>query len=73
MCLLIDVAIPSDRNIIQKGTEKELKYKYLSMEIQRMQNKKCFVISVNSEYNGIVTERLKTYLVTNQESIQQII
>jgi hypothetical protein len=43
------------------------------MEIQRMQNKKCFVISVNSEYNGIVTERLKTYLVTNQESIQQII
>jgi hypothetical protein len=35
-CLLIDVAIPSDRNILQKEAEKKLKYKYLSTEIQRM-------------------------------------
>jgi hypothetical protein len=26
-CLLIDVAIPSDKNVIQKGAEKKLKYK----------------------------------------------
>jgi hypothetical protein len=26
ICLLIDVAIPSDRNVIQRGAEKELKY-----------------------------------------------
>jgi hypothetical protein len=32
-CLLIDVAIPSDRNVIQKETEKKLKYKNLSIEI----------------------------------------
>jgi hypothetical protein len=29
-CLLIDVAIPSDKNIIQKEAEKKLKYKHLS-------------------------------------------
>jgi hypothetical protein len=27
ICLLIDVAIPSDKNIIQKEAEKKLKYK----------------------------------------------
>jgi hypothetical protein len=26
-CLLIDVAIPSDKNVIQKEAEKKLKYK----------------------------------------------
>jgi hypothetical protein len=46
-CLLIDVAIPSDKNvIIQKEAEKKLKYKNLSIEIQRMWNTKCFVIPV---------------------------
>jgi hypothetical protein len=30
-CLLIDVAIPSDKNIIQKEAEKKLKYKNLSI------------------------------------------
>jgi hypothetical protein len=30
ICLLIDVAIPSDRNVIQKESEKKLKYKNLS-------------------------------------------
>jgi hypothetical protein len=34
ICLLIDVAIPSDRNVIQKESEKKLKYKNLSIEIQ---------------------------------------
>jgi hypothetical protein len=31
-CLLIDVAIPSDKNVIQKEAEKKLKYKNLSSE-----------------------------------------
>jgi hypothetical protein len=39
-CLLTDVAIPSDRNVIQKESEKKLKYKNLSIEIQRMWNMK---------------------------------
>jgi hypothetical protein len=38
ICLLIDVAILSDRNVIQKESEKKLKYKNLSIEIQRMWN-----------------------------------
>jgi hypothetical protein len=38
MCLLVDVAIPSDRNVIQKESENKLKYKNLSIEIQRMWN-----------------------------------
>jgi hypothetical protein len=35
-CLLIDVTIPLDKNVIQKEAEKKLKYKNLSIEIQRM-------------------------------------
>jgi uncharacterized protein (DUF1499 family) len=46
ICLLIDVAIPSDRNVIQMESEKKLKYKNLSIEIQRMWNMKCFAIPV---------------------------
>jgi len=51
---LIDVTIPSDRNIVQKEAEKRLKYKNLSREIQRMWNKKCFVIAVIIGATGIV-------------------
>jgi hypothetical protein len=35
-CTPIDVAIPADRNVVQKEAEKELKYKSLCIEIQRM-------------------------------------
>jgi hypothetical protein len=34
--LLKDVAVSSDRNIIQKDAEKKVKYKNLSIEIQIM-------------------------------------
>jgi hypothetical protein len=34
-CLLIDVANPGDRNVIQKEAENILKYKDLILEIQR--------------------------------------
>jgi hypothetical protein len=36
MLILVDVAIPGDRNVIQKEAEKILKYKDLTIEIQRM-------------------------------------
>jgi hypothetical protein len=61
---LIDVAIPSDRNVIQKESEKKLKYKNVSIEIQRMWNIKCFVIPVIIGATGIVTRGLKKYLET---------
>jgi hypothetical protein len=51
---LIDVAIPSDRNVIQKEAEKKLKYKNLSIEIQRMWNMKCSVMPVITGATGIV-------------------
>jgi hypothetical protein len=55
-CLLIDVATPSDRNVIQKKAKKKLKYKHLSIEIQRMWNMKCFVIPVIIGAMGIVSK-----------------
>jgi hypothetical protein len=39
-CMLIDVAISGDRNVIKKETENVLKYKDLTIEIQRMWNVK---------------------------------
>jgi hypothetical protein len=59
ICLLIDVAIPSGRNVIQKESEKKLKLKNLSTEIQRMWNMKCFVIPVMTGATGTVTKGLK--------------
>jgi len=35
-CVLIDVAIPGDRKVIKKEAEKIIKYKDLTIEIQRM-------------------------------------
>jgi len=39
-CMLIEVAILGDRNVIRKEDEKILKYKDLTIEIQRMWNVK---------------------------------
>jgi hypothetical protein len=44
--MLIYVAIPGDRNVIQKEAEKNLKYMELTIEIQRMWNVITRVIPV---------------------------
>jgi len=44
--MLIDVAISGDRNVIKKKAEKILKYRDLTIEIQRMWNVKTKVIPV---------------------------
>jgi len=54
-CTLIDVAIPADRNIVQKEAEKKLKYKSLCIEIQRMWNLKRTIIPVTIGAIGVVT------------------
>ena len=54
-CTLIDVAIPADRNVVQKEAEKRLKYKILCIEIQRVWNLKCTIVPVIIGANGIVT------------------
>ena len=45
-CVLIDVAISEDRNLIRKEAEKILKYKDLTIDIQRMWNVEARVIPV---------------------------
>ena len=45
-CILIDVAISADSNAIKKEAEKSLKYKDLTIEVQRMWNVKTTVIPV---------------------------
>ena len=61
-CTLIDVAIPADRNVVQKEMEKKLKYKSLCIEIQRMWNLKCTIIPIIIEATGIVTRSLRKNL-----------
>ena len=41
--MLIDVAIPRDRNVVKKAAEKIAKYKDLIIKIQRMWNLKAKV------------------------------
>ena len=44
LCMLIDVAIPADRNVVQKEAQKKSKYNSLCTEIQRMWNTKCVLV-----------------------------
>jgi hypothetical protein len=50
------VAIPADRNFVQKEAEKRLTFKSLVIEIQRMWNLKCTIIPVMTGTTGIVTK-----------------
>ena len=61
-CTLIDVAIPADRNTVQKEAEKKLKYKRLGIGIQRMWNLKCTIIPIINGATGIVTRSLRKNL-----------
>jgi hypothetical protein len=56
------VAIPADRNVVQKEAEKKLKYKSLCIEIQRMWNLKCTIIQIVIGATGIVTRSLRKNL-----------
>ena len=55
-CMLIDVAISGKRNVTKKETEKILKYKDLTIEIQRMWNVKTKVIPVIIGATGTVSK-----------------
>jgi len=58
------VAIPADRNVVQKEAEKKIKYRSLCTEIQRMWNLKCTIVPVIIGATGIVTRNLKKSLET---------
>jgi hypothetical protein len=61
-CMLIDVAISGDRNVIKKETEKILKYKDLTIEIQRMWNVKTKVIPVIIGATGTISKLFRKYV-----------
>jgi hypothetical protein len=54
--MLIDVAIPGERNVIKNETEKILKYKDFVTEIQRMWNVKAKVIPVLIGVTGNISK-----------------
>ena len=61
-CKLIDVAISGDRNMIKKEAEKILKYKDLTIEIQRMWNIKTKVIPVIIGATGTISKTFRKYV-----------
>jgi hypothetical protein len=64
----------SHKNVIEMEAEKILKYKNLSIEIQRMWNMKCFVIPVIIGATVIVSKSLQKYMETipGQHSIDSL-
>jgi hypothetical protein len=62
--MLLDVAIPGDRIVIQKEAEKILKYKDLTIEIQCMWNVKTRVIPVIIGATGTISKSFRKYLST---------
>ena len=60
--MLIDVAISGARNVIKKEVEKILKYKDLTIEIQRMWNVKTKVIPVIIGATGTISESFRKYV-----------
>jgi hypothetical protein len=71
---LIDVAIPADRNVVQKEAEKKLKYNSLCIEMQRMWILKCTIVPVIIGATGIVTRSLRKSLgtVPGKQSIDSL-
>jgi len=60
--MLIDVAILGDRNVIKKEAEKILKYKDLTIKIQRMWNVKTILIMVIIGATGTIAKSLGQYM-----------
>jgi len=58
-CMLIDVAVSGDRNVIKKEAEKILKYKDLTIEIQCMWNVKTKVIPVIIGATGSISKSFR--------------
>jgi hypothetical protein len=61
-CLLIDVAILVERNVIKRGAEKILKYEDLITEIQRMWIVRVKVITLIIGATGTISKSLRKYL-----------
>jgi hypothetical protein len=73
-CMLIDVPIPGDRNVIKQEAEKILKYKDLIIEIRRMWNVKTKVTPVITGATGTISKSFRKYLssVPGQHDIKEL-
>jgi len=60
--MLIDVAISGDRNVIKKEAEKILKYKDLTIEIQRTCNVKTKMIPVKIGATRTTSKSFRKYM-----------
>jgi hypothetical protein len=60
--MLIDVAISGDRNVIKKEAPKILKYKDLTIKIQRVWNLKTKVIPVIMGATGTISKLFRKYV-----------
>jgi hypothetical protein len=69
--MLIDIAIPGDRNVIKREAETILKYKDLIIEIQRMWNVKTNVIPVITGATGTISKSFRKYL-SNVPGIHEV-
>jgi hypothetical protein len=61
-CMLVDIAISGDRNVIKKEAEKILKYRNLTIEIQRMWHVKTTVIPVITGATGNISKPFRKYM-----------
>jgi hypothetical protein len=69
--MLTDVAISGDRNVIKKEAQKILKYKDLTIEIQRMCNVKRRVIPVIIGATGTISKSFRKY-VSNKSGNHEV-
>jgi len=72
--MIIDVAIPGDRNVIKKEVEKGLKYKDIIIHSQRMWNVKANVIPVIIGATGTISQSLRRYLsnISGKHEIKEL-
>ena len=59
--MLIDVAIPGDRNVIKHEAEKYLKYKDATLEIQRTRNVKAKLVPLKTGATGTISQSLRQH------------
>jgi hypothetical protein len=62
MCMLRDVAVLGDRNVLKKETEKIVKCKRLTIEMQRMWNVKTNVMPIIIGETGTIRKSFRKYL-----------
>ncbi|XP_047480182.1 uncharacterized protein LOC125032840 [Penaeus chinensis] len=73
-CLLIDMSVPSDRNVSSKVYEKLAKYKDLEIEIEKMWHLKTNTIPVVIGALGLIKKGTNQYVekIPGDPSLQEI-